>query len=149
MENQTTGPVDQQEASNKVEKKFNDNMQKLFVLFNGEKKVPGRRKTLPGKEVVGLVDEILEERQVAFKAEFKTKALAIIDSNIKFQAFKKEKEQELKTAITKKQEEFNKELEALFAMVDNIEAVRKEYIDVFTAAGGKVIDDTKPTEETK
>ena len=110
---------------NDVTKKFDANEAKLISLLKGNK---GFAKVkLSNKEVTDLVEELIKEKREENAILFKQKAKALIDSKIQFEKFVQQKEKEFQEAVTEKLKEFNKEMESVFSLVEDIEELRKTY----------------------
>lgn len=129
MSDQEQQPIAAEDASNKIEKKFNENMRKLVALMGGEKRIPGKRNVVKNDDVSDIVEEMLAERKEAAKVKFKASAGALIEKKVEFEAFIKAEQKKLEAVILKKREEFNKEMDNLFAEVEDINTLRKNFED--------------------
>lgn len=120
---------EQQEGGEKgkVEKQYIKNLSRLTALMKGSGNLKDSK--LPKDEVGDLVDELIKERRLEMGKKFKTAASALIDKKRQFDKDVTELEKKFENDVTSKKKEFNQAMSDLFKMVDDMDAMEKEYYD--------------------
>lgn len=134
---QNNEAVEQNQDAGKVEKRFIANMNKLTAIFKGDKKVLGKKPKVANDDISGIIEELLKERKAATIVDFKARCLKLLDLKVQFDREMSEEENKLKKIKETKMEEFSKEIEATFGLVENIEKLAAEYATTLTTVGGK------------
>lgn len=116
----------QQENNNKVEKKFEVAMGKLMAVISGARDALKRPK-VPADEVESIVSDLLSKRREKVVEEFQSKLLELLDKYVQFEGEVKKAEEELKNTTLKKKEEFTKQINECFKLIDNIDKVQQNY----------------------
>lgn len=125
MEEEVKQPQQEGGESNKVDKRFNENLQKLVAIFKGEQVF--KKTAIPNSESAAIIEELMAEEREAAKKAFKEKAGKLIKSKVEFDKFVKQKEKELQDAITNKKKDFNKEMEECFSLLENVNKLKDDY----------------------
>lgn len=121
---------EEQGETGKIAKRFDNNINKLKSVFKGEEAF--KKASIPNSEVGELVDELIKEEKDKLKASFKEKAANLLKKKVEFDKFIKQKEKEFQDAVTNKKKEFNKEMEDTFALLENIEKLKEDYLKSLT-----------------
>lgn len=125
MEEEVKQPQQEGGEANKVDKKFNENIQKLVAVFKGDQVF--KRVSIPNGQAADIIEELMAEEREAAKKAFKEKAAKLIKSKVEFDKFVKQKEKELQDAITNKKKEFNKEMDECFGLLENVNKLKEDY----------------------
>lgn len=125
----------QEQAASKEEKKFNEGIDKLVALLNGDQS--GRKKPKVKNDRVSiLVGKINEERSKKIEEEFVTEGVKLLDDWAQFDAQCAEEEKKFKAAILNKKKEFLGKMNNLFGKLESIDKINGQY----KAALKKVVD---------
>lgn len=112
----------------KIAKQFDDNFSKLVILFKGEKVF--KKTKLPKNDISEIVNTLIAEKKQNTINEFKTKAVAIFESKIRFDKEMRAAKEAYEKVANDKMEQFNKEINDLFSLVENIGQVEKDYYTI-------------------
>ena len=140
----------QQQDNGKIVKKFNENFAKLTAIFGGETNIPRNKGKVKNTSVKTIVDKLLEDREKKATEEFTSKLSGLVDKHIEFASFEKEHRKQFEAAMNKKREEINKEADATFSILENIDTLRKQYNDIVGAAAtDNTVATTNPAAKTE
>jgi len=114
--------------SQKIQKNYENAMQKLFAVFGGEKNVHPKKR-IKGDVATKIVEDLLREQEAKKKEEFKQKALSLIEAKVQFDQFVKQEEQKFQKAINDKKKEFTQKVNEVLQIVDGIEDIRRQYAE--------------------
>lgn len=128
------GQESPEQNAGKDEKKFQEGIEKLTALLNGD--VSGRKKPKVKNDRLGqLVMKINEERTKKLEEEFVTEGISLLDAWAQFDGQCAEEEKKFKAAIAAKKKEFLGKMNNLFGKLESIDKVNGQY----KAALAKVI----------
>lgn len=126
METNTQDTQEQQKQdSNKIAIEYEKNLKTLVALFNGNDAF--KKTKVPTDDVSKLVEEILKEKREEKLIEFKTKAKALLEEKVRFDAETLKLTDEFNKKILEKKKEFSKSMLDCFKIVEDIKAVETSY----------------------
>jgi hypothetical protein len=125
MSDEQKNGENQQGGGNKDHQKFLNNFKKLIALFSGE--LIFKKDKLNQDGLNEVLEELTKEKRDALKAEFKKRALALIERKQEFDRFSKAEQDKANKAILEKEKEFTKEMESIFGLVEKIGTIEQEY----------------------
>ncbi len=127
MENQEkVGDENQQQNGDKVAKTYEANLKKLVAIVGGKERIYKQKKV--GKdELATLVADMLKEQKETLAVEIKTELKALLDKKVALDKDIKAEEEKLAKLKQQKQKEFNEACVKVFAKVENIENLEKDY----------------------
>lgn len=117
--------AENQQDSNKDKKKFQDGFKRLMAMLNGDEGI--FKSKIPGGIVPDLIQKLTAKRREVAEEQFLTKASALLDKKVQFDRDTKSKRDEFDKAIAAKEKEFLKEMNDVFALIDNFGDVQKAY----------------------
>jgi len=136
QENQQQG-----EDSNKVAKKYEDNIKKLTALLGGTAAL--KKTKVPNDTVGELVTELLQEDQEAAGKVLKEKIKGLVTKYISFNKEAAKLRKELEGKISAGQKDFNAAVQEVFNEIENIGAIEQNYYNTLRA-----VANTTPSTET-
>jgi hypothetical protein len=89
-------------------------------------------KKVDNTTVNSIVEELLKEEQEQLRVTLKDKLKSLLSNKIKLDKEIKIKQEEFDKIISEKYKEFNREIENVFGMVDNITEIEKRYNETLT-----------------
>jgi endonuclease YncB( thermonuclease family) len=123
-----------EEKDNKEEKKFQQGIEKLTALLNGD--TSARKKPKVKNDRVGeLVAKINEERSKKLEEEFVKEGMEVLDNWAQFDIACAEEKKKFENAIANKKKEFLAKMNNLFGKLESIDKINGQY----KAALAKVI----------
>lgn len=137
--------ADQQQDNGKIEKKYEQTLSKLIILFR-KKKLP-TSKRIPNGDIASVVDELLAERKDEELKLFKKEAGELLDSKVELDKFIKAKEEEFRKAVVAKKKEWNEKADKVFSRIENIDQLQKDYAVSLGWVQEQKEEEEKPTEE--
>lgn len=139
MEDQVQEQQQQGQDNNKEAKKYEQNFKKFMLLFGNDQSV--FKNKIPNSQVQIAVDEMLKENREDAVKSFKTKGKALLIKKVEFDKFQKQKQAEFDKAILEKKKELNKEFEALFNEIENVDKLGSEMIAAMKELAGSNLED--------
>ena len=142
--------VDQQQKdkqdAGKEHQKFEASKKKLIAILSGEDLLrPGK---VEKDAVTKAMEALVKEKKEAQIIDLKKEVGALIDSYIAFNKFQAEKKKEFEKAVGDKMKEYNKQASAIFAKMEGIEQLEKDYAKALGAVGTtSVADEPTSTED--
>jgi hypothetical protein len=128
----------QQNDGGKIAKQYDTNIKKLVAIVSGKENLYPQKKVT--EDAMGeIVTELLKEQKEALAKTVKEDLKSILDKKVQLDKDLKAKEDELAKLKQTKQKEFNEACAKIFAKVENIEALEKNYY----ATLGRTSDELK------
>lgn len=119
-------PAGAEQSAGKEEKKFQDTLDKLVALLNGD--VTARKKPKVRNDRVSLlVAKINEERTKNIEEEFVKDGITLLDSWAQFDQQCNEEKKKFEAAIQAKMKEFREKIEKLFSKLESIDKINGQY----------------------
>src|ERR1044072_290279 len=139
----------QQDGGNKVRKKFEESTKKLTAIMGNPHWF--KQPKIGQAELPELLERLTLGKKEELYKKFETMAIALVEKKIAYDKAVKQKEKEFNDAVEAKMKEFQGDMDALFAIIDQIDNITKDYFAAFTSvAEGKppvVMGDQTPGEE--
>lgn len=141
----------QQQESGKVKKKFEESKRKLEAIMGNPTwfKQPKVGKA----QLPALLERMALAKQEDLFKKFETAAGALIEEKLAYDKAVKQKEAEFNKAVEDKMKDFQVKMDALFALIDQIDGITSDYYGALTSiAEGKapvVMGENQPGESTE
>lgn len=132
------------EQGKKVEARFDFLMGKLMTILKKDDSVFKKPK-IENDDLEALVEKITEERQRKAEEEFIAKFTALIDKKVEFDKTVLQEKKNFDNKILEKRKEFVKELEGVFNLVKDINAIKGDYANALTNLGSE--EEESPEED--
>lgn len=120
----------QKQDAGKEARKFDANWRKVIALMKGDTIFKPSR--LGGEDLEKALTELVKEEKDRLIVEFKGKVHTLVKSKSDFDKFVKEQQKKMEQAILDKKKELNKEMTAIFGIVDKIEQIERQYYNSMT-----------------
>lgn len=129
---------EQQESSDKIEKKFKQNIQKINTLLKGEgyddkMKADGK---IPKGELDGIIEELFKEEREKNAAELKEQFKKLITNYREFSKIVRDKEKELEKVKSDKMKEYNKDADTIFRKIKDDQEEQQQSVQALQQAAG-------------
>lgn len=121
------------EQAGKLQKKYEANLIKMKKIL-GRESLMGTPKA-KGDELDEIIDKLLEEQREKNAIEIKGKFTKALDGYADFQKQLKAKEKELEQLKQNKMKEFNKDMDDLFRLVDDMHERSDSYKKALQSTG--------------
>lgn len=115
----------QQEGGNKVRKKFDESMRRLEAIMGNPNWFKADK--IGKDELPGLLHRLTANKKEELYRKFETSAITLIEKKLAYDKAVKQKEQEFNKAVEDKMKEFQVDLDAMFAIIDQIDNITGEY----------------------
>jgi len=137
---------DQGKESKKVLANFEQTIKKLTAVVQGPENLKPVRK-IKQDSVQSLVQELFKEESEATAKEVKEELKALLKGHVVLNNTLNEERRKLDALEVAKKKEFNTTAAKLFAKIDGIDSLSKEYYTAFQAAEEAVVESAE--EETE
>lgn len=133
-ETQGTPAVEtKEEQSGKIAKNYKSTMNKLVAIVGGEKNLFPTKKV--SKDIVAnIVSGLVKERKENLEKEVKQELTTLLDKNIELKKNIAAEEKKFNDLKEQKTKEFNEAAAKVFAKIDSIDTLEKEYYDSINTA---------------
>lgn len=128
-----TGETNEKDQNNKIEKKHQATLKKLVAVVGDPKKLKFP-KTIPNDGVAGIVKGLFEEEEKALLESVKVELRDTLKKYAEMEREFKQKEEEIQKVKLTKKKEFVAKAESLFAKIENIGDLEKQYYKGLTEA---------------
>ena len=128
--------------NNKVEKRYEDNLNKATSLLQGNRDLLTKPSKINNDQITGIIDEFFADEIKEKKEVFKKKLKDTIVASINFHKEISKAEQDLKNTIISKKKDMNKVYEDLFKEMKDINGVHRDFLAAMKGA-------TQPAEADK
>lgn len=136
MEDNKAQAATPEQDNNKITKNFESTMQKLVAIVGGDKNLFPTKKV--GKDIVkNIVDGMLTEKKETLEKEVKADLTKLLESHITLKKSIDDKKKELAKLEQDKMKEFNEAATKVFAKIENIDQLSKDYYSSLKSATGE------------
>ena len=123
--------LQEQQGENKVKKKFEQSLKRVQALMQSP---DWYRPNKIGKDdLPGLLEQLTSDRKTELFEKFKKLCNILVDKKLAYDKAVKEKEKEFNAAVEAKMKEFQVDMDAIFALVDQIDNITKDYFGALTS----------------
>lgn len=128
----------QQDNGNKVRRKFDESLKMVQAILG---RPDWFKNPKVGKdELPELLHRLTSNKKEELFKKFEAAAISLIEKKLAFDKSVKQKEQEFNKAVEDKMKEFQVDMDAMFALIDQIQNITKDYFNALTT----VADGTAP-----
>jgi hypothetical protein len=143
--------AEQGKEAKKVLEGFNQTVKKLTAIVKGDENLKPVRKVKlsnnDGDDTYDLVKELFAEESAATKQEVKEGLKTLLKGYVALNNSLTEERKKLDALEVAKKKEFNQSAAKLFAKIEGVDSLTKEYYTAFQAAEEAVVESTE--EETE
>lgn len=128
----------QQQESGKVKKKFEESMKKLQAILGSPTWF--KQPKIGQAELPALLERMTAAKKEELYKKFESMAGTLVEKKLAYDKTVEQKQQDFNKAIEDKMKEFQVDLNAMFAIVDQIDNISRDYYGALSS----VADGTPP-----
>lgn len=133
----------QENNAGKETAKYEKNLSKLIAILGGKEYMFPMKK-VGGTALTDLVTELLKEKKEKLAIEIKTNIQNLLDKKVQFDKDVKAEEDKFKKIKEQKQKEFNEACSKVFAQIDGIDQMEKDYLKTLSGNDSIGLTDAGP-----